>query len=1273
MLGPVEVVEAGRPRKLGPLKERTLLCLLVLADRRAVSPHVLVDRLWGDDPPPEPLVSLRAYVSNLRRALEPERRPRTPSLLSHGTAGYRLAIAPDTVDVTRFARLVTRAERALGGGEPGEAERAAAGALSLWRGEPYAELDGREYAMAAQARVVELRDRARELLITAGMEQGRHAEMLGELEALTREHPLRERLWSLRALALYRSGRQGDALDALRTARRVLAEELGIDPGDELRALERDILTQSPALRPPTPPTPPPPHPATTPHPGPPPATAPRHPATAPHPGPPPALVPPHPATTAPGPPAAAAPRHPSAATPPPPGIASAHTVAAPASGASHADDTPPRPAHSSAAQAAPEAGPAVADGPASARREPTAGLAATGSSEPAAGPPAPIGSPAPVGPPPSAGPSAAFTRPALAGRAAELAAVEEALGQVAGGRPGFLLITGEPGVGKTRLAEEAVARAQARGFEVAVGRCAAIEGAPAFWPWTTLLERLTAALPAVPADVRDDLPGAGMGERADPEGARFRAYRATAEVLSAASARGPVAIALDDLQWADHSSLRLLAYLAEVLIEGPVLMICTARETASDATLTDTFAALSRRGAVRLALTGLDLGELAGLVPREVASPQILRVLRDRTGGNPFFVTELVRLMIGGADPREALPLGVKDVVLGRVGRLPAATGELLRVAAVAGREFDAAVTAEAAGLSLDETLDVLEPAVRTSLLVEGRPGRLRFAHALVQEALSDALTPMRRARLHAAVAAAVEARGHVPAADRLATAAHHWLLAAPAGHARRAWQAAAAAARQAVRLRAHDVAAGLLTRAAEVADADPDVAPSERVDLLLALADALIGAGDLRGQVETLDRARRLAREADDRPRLIAAATGYGGRIIRPWGPPDAYDPDLTRDLRALAADPGLSDAERARVLGSLAAESYHRPGSELAERERLTRESVACARRDGDPELLAWALNTRYVALYAPDALGHRLAAAEEIVRTGREAGDDEMLTVGLTYLGAALLEADPSPKALALVEEAAALAERLRTPFVSVMIGWLRLGLALLAGDRPAAERLFHATAQQHRLTSMWGAEESVLGGMLLLALHDQRHGRLDLDVLTGFTAYGGEAGSGQWAAPFLAAAGRHDEALALIGPWTGPESIARGFLWPHEVALRADVWSRLGDRRACADLYTMILPYAGRLSMAGVGLPLWPLSRSLAQLARALGDLDAAVLHGEHALETATALGADSLITLIAGELAGTCEERGETGRAAGLRTIAARAAARVSARAARPG
>ncbi|MGW3351945.1 BTAD domain-containing putative transcriptional regulator [Nonomuraea rubra] len=1200
VLGPVEVVEAGRPRRLGPLKERTLLCLLVLADRRAVSPHVLVDRLWGDDPPPEPLVSLRAYVSNLRRALEPERRPRTPSLLSHGTAGYRLAIAPDAVDATRFAQLVTRAERALGAGEPGEAERAAAGALSLWRGEPYAELDGREYAMAAQARVVELRDRARELLITAGMEQGRHAEMLGELEALTREHPLRERLWSLRALALYRSGRQGDALDALRTARRVLAEELGIDPGEELRALERDILAQSPTLRPPhPPPIPAPPHPAATPH-----AVA----STTPPPV--------HPASPHAG--------SPTAATPPPPAAV-----------------TPPRSA--------------------------------------AAAPPAPTGSPASTGSPPPAGsptpasPSTPFTRPALAGRAAELAVVEEALGQAAGGSPAFLLITGEPGIGKTRLAEEAVARAQARGFEVAVGRCAAIEGAPAFWPWTTLLERLTAALPAVPAGVRDDLPGAGMGERADPEGARFRAYRATAEVLSAAAARGPVAIALDDLHWADHSSLRLLGYLAEVLIEGPVLVICTARETASDATLTDTFAALSRRGAVRLALTGLDLGELAGLVPREVASPQVLRVLRDRTGGNPFFVTELVRLMIAGADPREALPLGVKDVVLGRVGRLPTATGELLRVAAVTGREFDAAVTAEAAGLSLDETLDVLEPAVRTSLLVEGRPGRLRFAHALVQEALSDALTPMGRARLHAAVAAAVEARGHVPAADRLATAAHHWLLAVPAGHARRAWQAAAAAARQAVRLRAHDVAAGLLTRAAEVADVDPDVTPTERVDLLLALADALIGLGDLRGQVETLDRARRLAREAGDRRRLVAAATGYGGRIIRPWGPPDAYDPDLTRDLRALAADPGLGDAERARVLGSLAAESYHRPGSELAERERLTRESVACARRAGDPELLAWALNTRYVALYAPDGLGHRLAAAEELVRIGREAGDDEILTVGLTYLGAALLEADPSPKALALVEEAAALAERLRTPFVSVMIGWLRLGLALLTGDRPAAERLFHATAQQHRLTSMWGAEENVLGGLLLLALHDQRHGRLDLDVLTGFTEYGGEAGSGQWAAPFLAAAGRHDEALALIGPWAGRESIARGFLWPHEVALRADVWSRLGDRRACADLYTMILPYAGRLSMAGVGLPLWPLSRSLAQLARALGDLDAAVLHGEQALETATRLGADSLITLIAGELAGACEERGDADRVARLRTLAAQAAARVNARAARSG
>ncbi|NRQ30840.1 AAA family ATPase, partial [Nonomuraea sp. NN258] len=861
-------------------------------------------------------------------------------------------------------------------------------------------------------------------------------------------------------------------------------------------------------------------------------------------------------------------------------------------------------------------------------------------------------------------------------GRVAELAAVETLLDDVAAGAPGFVLITGEPGIGKTRLAEEAVARAQARGFLVAVGRCAAVEGAPAFWPWTTLMERLLGELPELPAELREDLPGSGAGAVADPAGARFRAYQATARVLAAAAARGPVVLVLDDLHWADRSSLRLLGYLAETLAEGPILILGTARETSADSALADAFAALSRRHALRLALTGLDLAELVALVPAEMAAPEILRVLRDRTDGNPFFVAELVRFMAAGADPRGALPLGVRDVVLGRVARLPDVTGEVLRAAAVAGREFEAAVIAEAAGLSLDDTLDRLEPALRASILAEGRPGRLRFTHALVQEALADAVAPMRRARLHAAVAAAVEGRGAGPASDRLATAAHHWLLAVPAGHARRAWQAAAAAARQAGRLRAHDVAAGLLTSAVEVADGDPDLSRAERADLLLALADALLGAGDPAGQVRALEQARLVAREAGDRRRLIAAATGYGGRIVHPWSPLGHYDPELTRDLRDLAARPDLGDAERARVLGRLATAAYHRPGDTSADCERLSRESVEHARRCADPELLGWALSTRYVALLGPDTLGERVTAAEEMVRVGRESGDDEILTVGLTYLGAALLEADPSPRAPALLDEAGTLAERLRVPFVGVMIGWLRLGVALLTGDRPAAERLFRTTAEQHRLTSMWGAEENVLGGLLLMALYDLRHGRLDPEVVAGFQSYGGDAGSSRWAAPFLVALGREEEALALIGPWPGPDSVPRDFLWPHQVALLADIWSGLGDRRACADLYAMILPYAGRMSLAGLGFPLWPLSRSLAGLAKALGDLDAAVEHGEHALASCVALGADSLITLVAAETAESRRLRGgpdDAARAAALDLLSAEAAARVAARSAHSG
>ncbi|MEU7829844.1 BREX system ATP-binding domain-containing protein [Nonomuraea sp. NPDC049129] len=1065
VLGPLEVVgDDGRSCQITSLKLRALVSVLVLAEGRPVAPAALIDRLWGEEAPAEAMASLHSYVSNLRRLLEPGRRARAQSrLLMFGPVGYTLAIEPEQVDSTRFLRLVGQAEQAA---EPAEAERLAGEALALWRGEPYQDLDGQEYVTAVRARLTEARERARELRVSAVIQQDRHGELLGELEALTHEHPLRERLWALRALALYRSGRQGEALETLRTVRRILAEELGIDPGEELRALERDILHQSPALFP----------------------------------------------------------------------------------------HRPPRP--------------------------PEPGVVERG----------------------------------ITGREEELAALDGLLEAAAAGRTGFSLITGEPGIGKTRLAEALVSRARARGFTVAVGRCAATEGAPAFWPWVTVLERLADALPPLPADVRANLPGVGSATGTDPEGARFRTYEAAARALTAGLR--PVLVVLDDLHWADRSSLRLLSYLAGYVLDGKLVVVGTARDwPPPEGALAEAFEALSRRQAVRLPLSGLSASELGELTPAGTD----VRALRDRTNGNPFFVTELTRYLEAGSPGRGTLPLGVRDVVLGRVNRLPGPSAELLRVAAVAGREFDVTIVAEAAGLDLDAALDRLEPAMAAALVGEGRPGRFRFVHALVQEALTEVVPVLRRARLHAAVAAAIESRTGGSASDRLAAAAHHWFQAIPAGHTARAWRAAWRAAEEAKRLRAYDVAVELLERADRVAEDDPGLGPAERMDLLFALAEARFGAGDSAGQEAELTRIRRLAKQEGDRRRWIEAATGYGGRVLQPWKVYGDYDADLLADLMELAADEGLEPSARARVLACLALQAYYQPGRDPVERDRWSAEAARLARQENDATLLGRVLFARYYALLDPDSVHQRLEAGEEMARAGLAAGDDELRTIGLTCQGGTLLELCRVREALDVLAEAERLIGRTHMPYLRIMLNWLRLGVIIQRGDLEAAESLLAATDAEQRATSMWGAESTTAGATYQIALMRLRRGTADtalppLDIshqqLDQFNLDG--------YAHYLVAGGRLEEARKALGPWERQSPIPRTFVYLFWLVVRCEIWAALGDRQACADLYEEASPYADRMGISGLSMLMWPVSRSLAQLAEALGDAEAARRHAEHA-------------------------------------------------------
>lgn len=260
VLGPAEARLAGAPVDLGTPKQRALLSALALSAGRPVAVDTIVDLLWGDDPPESVTTTLQGYVSGLRRVLEPTRERRRPAeVLVTVAPGYALRLPAEATDAGRFAASVAGQHRilagvpligspALGRGTLTEALVRLDEALGLWRGEPYTELEDAPDAVAARARLEELRLVALEDRAVAALALGQHATVAAELEALTAAHPLRERLWGLLAVALTRAGRQAGALDALARIREVLAEELGLEPGIELRTLQTAVLRQDPEL-----------------------------------------------------------------------------------------------------------------------------------------------------------------------------------------------------------------------------------------------------------------------------------------------------------------------------------------------------------------------------------------------------------------------------------------------------------------------------------------------------------------------------------------------------------------------------------------------------------------------------------------------------------------------------------------------------------------------------------------------------------------------------------------------------------------------------------------------------------------------------------------------------------------------------------------------------------------------------------------------------------------------------------------------------------------
>ncbi|WP_394362174.1 AAA family ATPase [Amycolatopsis sp. SB7-3] len=518
------------------------------------------------------------------------------------------------------------------------------------------------------------------------------------------------------------------------------------------------------------------------------------------------------------------------------------------------------------------------------------------------------------------------MNREPFVGREGELASLRGRLADAAAGSGGLVLVSGPPGIGKTRLVEEATSSAST----VVWGRCADDPGAPPLWPWRRVVE----ALPSVDSAVKTafaETEGAG-----DVQAARFRLVAAAADALVAAAEPAGLVVVLEDLHWADEASLRLLRHLAGELRRSKLAVVATHRDTghtpALDAALPDL---LRRPGARSISLPPLAESEaralLTGLTEEDV------REAYRRSGGNPLYLGAIAR-SAGGAE------LG--HLVRTAVAALAPEVRRLLAIAAVLGEDVDAALLSEVSGLSAIEVADGLDQAEKAGVLRSGR-----FAHAVVRDGIYADLRQAERETSHGRAAAALE--GHARREPSLAgTVAGHWLRSATAPEKTAEWAALAAA--EANRALAFDEAARFLAMALD-ARAKAGLSEVDRAGLLLDLAVAEYRTGRF---ARSLDHAR-LAADAG----LIARAA----LVVRDVAAPDLLPGIRDLVVRALAAE-GVDRTTRARLLAHSA--SVEADYGRFADAEKLADEAFALADESGDPEALVDAVRARMKV--APDKL-------------------------------------------------------------------------------------------------------------------------------------------------------------------------------------------------------------------------------------------------------------------------------------------------------------
>jgi eukaryotic-like serine/threonine-protein kinase len=862
--------------------------------------------------------------------------------------------------------------------------------------------------------------------------------------------------------------------------------------------------------------------------------------------------------------------------------------------------------------------------------------------------------------------------REAFVDRVHELAELTAGIDGALASEGRLLTVSGEPGVGKSRLARQAAAYAEKRGVRALWGRCWEHGGAPPYWPWVQALRRLIAdADPAtlsgwlandaaeiaqIAPELRErlgGLPEPPSAALAQPEKARFRLFDSVASFVRRAAETEPLLIILDDLHAADPTSIMMLVAVSRQIRSMRATIIGTYREI--EVKLLPELAALiteAEREGLVLPLRGLGEADIREFVERtwgvRAASP-LVDLLRDTTEGNPFFLHEVLRQMAadgqlaGGASNgsvRLNIPRGVSEFIKRLTQPLPDEAREMLDVASVLGREFSLNALASVMGKPPEVLIDPLDRAAALELITEAPgAGRYGFRHALIREALYDALPAARRRALHRAVAEAIRALN--ADAPPFAEIAYHYCQSASPADAETAADYSRQAARAAERQLAYEEAAQHLRNAIDALALKPGGNEALEAEIMCDLGEVQARTGDFAEARKTCLKAVELARRLN-RPEPFARAAVTAGRGVSNSG---ETDHELVRLLNEALERLGDRDSPlRGQALARLGIELY------WADRERsvaLCQEAVEIARRLDDQRTLIVALWGRHLSRRNPDSLEQRLADGREAIAVAERAGERDFALEARFYRVTDLVEAgDITGADLGLRDYLVAEAElkdRFKRGFLlqgmrALMDGQLAEAASLaqqafIAGQQSGRPLTLNAFLVQHGM-ALW--ELGRLG-----ELEPQLRAYVLKNPLIVFARCGLQL--------TLVQLGRLDEARTEF------ESLAedafarvpRDWNWLASMFVLAEICVDLGDARNAEILYRLLQPYSARNAVLGWYHTYGSVACALGRLAGLLGRFDDAKAHFDTALAANARMRAATPLAHTQCELAKLLLVRGE--------------------------